>query len=220
MYAETTKELVQLERPRSDSMLQQALAMPWLVILEMRRWCAYPFIRLYFLLQGVTWGHGWRVLGKPIIQRYGRSRIEIGAGAVLRSWPRSNPLIPNHPVVLATRSEQAVIKIGADCGFTGTTIVSAERVEIGDRVLVGANTTIVDTDFHPLTPEGRLEDMSNGKHREVIIHDDVFIGMNCLILKGTEIGEGSVVGAGSVVTGQVPPRTIVAGNPARIIKTR
>lgn len=217
-YTEVTEAVVQLIEPPSNSPVYRATAMPWLVKLEVGRCLALPFLRLLFALQGISWGARWRILGRPIIQRYGRSRIELGDGVVLRSWKASNPLVPHHPVVLATRSEEAVIKVGEDCGFTGTTIVAAERIEIGNRVQVGANSTIVDTDFHPLTPEGRLKDMANGRHRRVIIHDDVFIGMNSLILKGVEIGKGSVIGAGSVVVRSVPPRTIVAGNPARVIR--
>lgn len=215
---ETIEKVLQLEEPGRLSGLDQALAMPWLVQLEIKRWLTYPLMRLFFGLHGVAWGTRWRVLGKPMIQRYGRSRIELGDGLVLRSWAASNPLVPHHPVVLATRNESAIIKIGEDCGFTGTTIVAAERIEIGDRVQVGANCTIVDTDFHPLTPEGRQANMAAGRYRSVIIQDDVFIGMNSLILKGVVIGEGSVIGAGSVVARNVPPRTIVAGNPARIVR--
>jgi galactoside O-acetyltransferase len=57
-----------------------------------------------------------------------------------------------------------------------------------------------------------------GKHAPVIIEDDVFVGMHSLILKGVTIGRGSVVGAGSVVSRDVPPGVIVAGNPAQVIR--
>lgn len=202
----------------NDVLAQKIIDMPWRVQNEVRRRMVQPFLRLFFAMHGIGWGRRWRVLGKPMIQRHRKSKIELGDGAVLRSWAGSNPLVPMHPVVFSTRSREAVIRIGDDCGFTGTTLVAARRIEIGHRVQVGANTTIVDTDFHPLTPEGRKADMANGTSRPVIIHDDVFIGMNCLILKGVEIGEGSVIGAGSVVSKDVPPRTMVGGNPARIIK--
>ena len=192
--------------------------MPWRIHNEVRRRAAIPYLKFIFALHGIVWGRNWRVLGKPIIQRHRKSRIELGDGVVLRSWIESNPLVPIHPVVFSTRSDTAIIRVGKDCGFTGTTIVAADHIEIGDRVQVGANTTIVDTDFHPLTPEGRKRNMANGKNKPVIIHDDVFIGMNCLILKGVEIGEGSVIGAGSVVSKDVPPRTMVGGNPARVIR--
>ncbi|MCA9996320.1 MAG: acyltransferase [Anaerolineales bacterium] len=137
----------------------------------------------------------------------------------MRSGYATNPLAPNHPVVLSTRTPNARIQIGKDCGFTGATLVAAESIVIGDRVLVGANSTIVDTDFHPLHPHERMLDILNGQHKPIFIEDDVFIGMNCLILKGVRIGRGSVVGAGSVVVSDVPAGVIVAGNPAKIVRT-
>ena len=101
--------------------------------------------------------------------------------------------------------------------MTGATIVAAERIEIGDRVFLGANATIVDTDFHPLDPQTRRIDVLAGRHAPVLIESDVFIGMNSLILKGVQIGTGSVIGAGSVVVRDVPPGVIAAGNPAQVV---
>ncbi len=72
--------------------------------------------------------------------------------------------------------------------------------------------------FHPLTPEGRARDFLAGAHAPIVIEDDVFIGMNSLILKGVTIGRGSVVGAGSVVTRDVPAGVVVAGNPATVVR--
>ncbi|WP_259204084.1 hypothetical protein [Salinibacter ruber] len=73
-------------------------------------------------------------------------------------------------------------------------------------MLVGANALIVDFDFHPQTPEGRAENISAGAAAPIVIADDVFVGMDALVMKWG-IGEGAVVGAGSVVTQDVPPRT-------------
>jgi len=102
--------------------------------------------------------------------------------------------------------------------MTGSKIIAAESIEIGNRVMIGANSAIVDTDFHPLDPLERQRDVLNGKHRPVVIENDVFIGMDSIILKGVTIGEGSVIGAGSVVTKDVPSGVIVAGNPVKILK--
>ena len=197
--------------------LRQVWDMPWLIGLELRRLVALPYIRVMFALHGVPWGGRWRIYGMPIIQRCRGSRILMGPGLQLRSWPTSNPLAPNHPVVLATRSPAAVLSIGHDVGMSSATLVAAEGIEIGDRVLIGANSVIVDTDFHPLHPDTRRRDILAGRHRPVVVEDDVFVGMNALILKGVRIGAGAVVAAGSVVVGDVPPGAIVAGNPARIV---
>lgn len=198
--------------------LDQALQMPWRISNEVRRRLAYPYVRCAFAYHGISWGNQWRILGMPIIQRHRSSEIVLGDGLTLRSWPRTNPLVPDHPVVLATRRADAVIRVGDDCGLSGTTIVAADRIHIGDWVQIGSNVSIVDTDFHPLRPEDRARDFNAGETAPIRIEDDAFIGMNSLILKGVTIGEGGVVGAGSVVSRDVPARTVVAGNPANVVK--
>jgi acetyltransferase-like isoleucine patch superfamily enzyme len=102
--------------------------------------------------------------------------------------------------------------------MTGATIVAAERIEIGARVQIGSNVIIIDTDFHPLDPRTRITDALSGEHAPVLIENDVFVGMNALILKGVSVGAGAVIGAGSVVVGDVPAATLVAGNPAKAVR--
>lgn len=198
---------------------QKARDMPWLVGLELRRRLAWPIIRAQFAWHGIEWGVDWRIFGRPIIQRHRGSTLQAGDGLILRSWANSNPLAPTHPVVLSTRSASAELIIGDDCGLTGAVVVAETRVTIGDRVLIGGNAQIVDTDFHPLEAESRRRDINAGNTRPITIGDDVFIGMNSIILKGVTVGDGSVIGAGSVVSQDVPPQTIVAGNPARVVRS-
>jgi acetyltransferase-like isoleucine patch superfamily enzyme len=200
------------------SLLRQAIDMPWIVINEARRIISIPFCYLFFFIHGIKWGKSWHIYGMPIIQRFRGSEIFIGDYAWLRSWKLSNPLIPNHPVTLSTRSKSAVISIGQHSHLTATIIIAMNRIEIGNHVWIGSNTTIVDTDFHPLDPHQRLIDPSIADTAPVTIEDDVFIGMNCIILKGVHIGKSSVVGAGSVVTKDVPPNAIVVGNPAVFVR--
>ena len=128
--------------------------------------------------------------------------------------------------MITTLGVGAAIRIGDQAGFSGAVICAAERVEIGDRVMMGANVTVTDTDSHPIDYRKRhpenfgmpAEAVSEIATRPVVIGNDVFIGMHSLILKGVTIGEGSVVGAGSVVVNDLPPRCIAAGNPARVIR--
>ena len=190
---------------------------PWKISNEIGRWLVYPYVRLLFFVNGIQWGSSWRLHGVPIILRHRRSRMSFGRGLGLRSSPRSNPIAPNHPVILSTWQEGASLEIGANFAMTGGTVCAAERVVIGNNVTVGANTTITDTDFHSLDPEQRRLEASGGKCAAIVIEDDVFIGMNCLVLKGVTIGRGSVIGAGSVVAADVASRAIVAGNPARLV---
>jgi acetyltransferase-like isoleucine patch superfamily enzyme len=144
--------------------------------------------------------------------------MRFGPGFSLRSALQSNPLGPNHPVILCTWQPGAVLEIGADFAMTGGAICAARCIRIGERVTVGANCTIIDTDFHPLDPAGRRLRPAEARSAPVTIEDDVFVGMNCLVLKGVTLGRGSVVGAGSVVARDVPPGAIAAGNPARVVR--
>jgi len=96
-----------------------------------------------------------------------------------------------------------------------TSIFVRKKVEIGEYCIFARGVTIMDTDWHK---HAVGEEKPKENAREVIIQDRCWIGQNAMILKGVKIGEGSIVAANSVVTRDVPPRTMVAGNPARVIK--
>ncbi len=198
--------------------LTEALNTPWKIWNQVARWFTYPQVRLLMALNDIRWRPGWSFYGLPIVQKHRQSVMRFGPGFSLRSSVHSNPLSPNHPVILSTLRAGAILEIGENFGMTGGSICVAERVTIGNNVAIGANSVIVDTDFHPINPQMRLTHPQEGKTAPIVIEDNVFIGMNCLILKGVTIGENSVIGAGSVVSRSIPPHSIAAGNPAILIK--
>lgn len=115
--------------------------------------------------------------------------------------------------------------------LNGAIVMAEELVQIGSNCLISWGVGIADSDFHPLEPAQRLIDaqalapfLKNRPPRPklktapVKIGDNVWIGMNAVILKGVTIGENSVVAAGAVVTKSIPANTIVAGNPAVTVK--
>ncbi len=113
----------------------------------------------------------------------------------------------------------AEITIGENTRIHGTCIHAYKRVTIGKNCLMAANTQIFDSNAHDLSfpnVENRINTIDEGK--PIDIENDVWIGANCIILPGVSIGRGSVIGAGSVVTKDIPPYVVAAGNPARIIK--
>lgn len=124
--------------------------------------------------------------------------------------------------------ENAQVSIGDRTFIGASTIVCAEKVEIGNDVLISWGCTLVDHDSHSINWSFRKNDVLAWRRGEkdwdgvtiqpVKICDKVWIGFNSILLKGVTVGEGAVIGAGSVVTKDVPPYTIVAGNPARIIR--
>ncbi len=179
----------------------------------------YPRVRTLFAFYRIPWGRNWKLYGTPIVQRHRNSIVKIGDGLQLRSSITSNPLGPYRPCILCTWQAGAVLEIGINLAMTGGALVAAERITIGDNVAIGANTTIIDTDFHALEPQMRKVRPHDARTAPVVIEDDVFIGMNALILKGVTLCRGCVIGAGSVVTRNVPSMCIAAGNPAKIIGT-
>ena len=213
---ETSQDLSAPASLLSLESLRQARDMPWKASNEIRRWLITPMA--WWRLRGLSIGGGWRCYGLPIIQAHRQSEIRVGRRLELRSSATSNPLGPNRPVIISARRPGASITIGDDFGMTGGSLVCDQRISIGDRVWVGANAIITDTDFHPLDPEKRRTHPLAANTAPVTIEDDVFVGMNALILKGVTIGGGSVVAAGCVVVRDVPPRSVVAGNPARVVR--
>lgn len=199
-------------------MIDNVIRTPWKMWNRIASILTYPFVWLVFKLNRVSWGSEWAFFGIPIIQKHNNSTILIGSNLQLRSNCRANPIGINHPVILCTWRPGAEIKIGDNFGMSGGAIIAAQKIIIGNNVIVGANSTIIDTDFHPLDFDKRIIDSQNASPAHVIIEDNVFIGMDCIILKGVTIGKGSVIGAGSVVTNYIPPGVVVAGNPAKIIR--
>lgn len=169
---------------------------------------------------GVEMGENVQIQGRPIVSLAANSRIRIGARCVLCSDSQSNALGINHPVVLRTLRPGAEIVIGEDTGMSGGAICAAGSIRIGAGCLIGANVTVADTDFHALKPANRRYNKNPDEIAvaPIVIEDNVFIGADTFVLKGVTIGKNSVIGAGSVVTRDVPANTIAAGNPAKVIK--
>ena len=95
------------------------------------------------------------------------------------------------------------------------TILDIKEVYIGDNVMIGPNTTIT-TVGHPLSPKDRRAHLAQGS--EIRIGNDVWLGANVTILPGVTIGDNVVVGAGAVVTKDIPPNSLALGVPARVVK--
>lgn len=163
---------------------------------------------------GIELGDGCVFYGRPIFQRVANSRIVVGEHSLFRSAAASNAAGLTRRCLVATIAEGAVIEIGRRCGMSATVVVAAERVVIGDDVLCGANVAIFDTDWHHPDPCRRCEP---GPSAPVVIEDNVYLGMNVVVLKGVTIGRDSVIGACSVVTKPIPAGMIAAGNPAAVI---
>lgn len=156
--------------------------------------------------------------GFTVYYAFKNSEISLGKGCVVNSGSLSNLLgLYQRTIIIARYGGR--IKIGKNAAISGSTIYSMSEIRIGDNFALGANCKIIDSDFHALDFEIRTRNRPNDiKKGPILIGDNCFIGLNSIILKGTTIGNNSVVGAGSVVCGSFPANVILAGNPAKIIK--
>jgi acetyltransferase-like isoleucine patch superfamily enzyme len=155
-----------------------------------------------------------------------KAHVVIGNDVMLKSGFADNPTAcSSRTGICCYRGAKLVI--GDDTGLFGTTIVCSESVTIGSKTLIAGGTHIYDTNFHSLDPAIRIEVNADQVHTKfeldqhsspVSIGNQCWIGSRCIILRGVTIGDQAVIGAGSVVTKDVPPRQVWAGNPAKLIK--
>lgn len=170
---------------------------------------------------GVRLGPGTVVTGEYAFRRFRTGRtpgLVVGRECVLDQVQFSYGL-------------DGYIQIGDLCVFSAAILMCEQEIRVGNRVVLGWNTYIGDSDFHPIDAMARIEDTiacSPGgaardlprpeiRHAPVVIGDDVWVGPACTILKGVHVGDGAFIEPGSVVTSDVASRARVLGNPAQVI---
>ena len=186
--------------------------------------------RFWAFISGIHYERGMRVRGKihiyrpTLLQRaflgYRSGTIIVGKNFVCNNKFESNSIGLIQPCFFNV-SQNAILEIGDNVGISGTTIRVSENVKIGRNTIIGSGCFITDTDAHPIkvADRNRVDGYKYTKRKPIKIGSDVFIGARSIILKGVTIGDGAVIGAGSVVSHDVLPNTIVAGNPATDVKT-
>lgn len=179
-----------------------------------RRVLSTPAKFLISKLYGVEFGGKVIFVGWPVFR--GDGEMVVGNHCVLISSKLSNPLGLYRPCIIESMKKHSSIRIGDRFSASGVCIVAETRVVIGNNVSIGANATIIDTDFHSKSATGRA--VSDAPCTSPIqIGDNVWIGMNAVILKGVTIHQNAVIGANAVVTKDVPAGAVAVGNPARNI---
>lgn len=158
--------------------------------------------------------------GRPYVVRHPDSRIQVGEGVCLNSALRGNPLGNARPATLRTLRPGAEIVLDRFVGASGCAICAAVSIRIGEGTFIGADAMIFDNDFHSPEGEFRWGAVALDNPKPIVIGRGVFIGARALVLKGVTIGDRAVIGAGAVVTKDVPPRHTAVGNPARILPAK
>jgi maltose O-acetyltransferase len=149
------------------------------------------------------------------VRSNGRGRIIIGEDNTF-GYPLSHCL-GSGEILVQARTEDAEIVIGSNNIINNNSVIGCtSRVVIGNDCLIGDSVAIYDADFHNLSPERRRDQQF--PTAPIILGNNIWIGSRAMILKGVTVGDHSVIGAMSIVTKSIPPRTLVAGNPARIVR--
>lgn len=181
------------------NIFRQSIETPWKAVNEALCLVATPLVKVICLVKSVRVGKGAKFYGLPKFMKHSGSEIHIGKMFECRSMKYSSPLGINHATIISTWSKGARIVIGDDVGISGGSIVANQEVTIGAGTIIGANCTIIDTDFHPVFSKARRYQKFGIKTKPVSIGKNVFIGMNSIILKGVNIPDNSVIPAGSVI---------------------
>jgi len=162
---------------------------------------------LPYRLPGRRIGLGPGLLGNGRLRIKGPGTVLLDANVNAWSHAEVNQLITTEPA--------ALISIGRNARLNGCTLIAAERIEVGADCVLGS-CLIYDHQPYSETPDRRRH---NGVRAPVIIEDNVWIGGQAAVMPGVRIGRNSVVGIHAVVFEDVPPDVVVAGNPARVVRS-
>lgn len=158
---------------------------------------------------------GTRVFYKSSIINAVRNGVIIGENCTIgRTRYGYHAGMPFYTTLL-NDGEKSYIKIGRNCRINGAYIHARDFIEIGNNCVIATGVNIIDSNAHIVNSSDRTkgQDIPEG----ILIHNNVWIGLNVTILKGTVIGNNCVIGAGSVVKGCFEDNSIIQGNPAVII---
>lgn len=146
-----------------------------------------------------------------------KNSLIVGDNVYLRSNSHNYHAGMPFPTTILIDKDGAQCIIGDNCRINGVYIHAQRKVMIGRNSVIAAGVNIVDSNGHIVKSYDRTK--GRDKPEDIVIGENVWIGLNSIILKGTKIGDNSIVAAGSVVKGSFPKNVIIQGNPAKIIST-
>jgi acetyltransferase-like isoleucine patch superfamily enzyme len=169
----------------------------------------------------ISYGNNLRINGRIYISNKGK--VTIGNNFRANSGKNYNP-IGGDIILRFVVKKDAKLTIGNNVGISNSVMFISQSITIEDNVLIGGNCKIYDSDFHSINYEDRMSPYLNGapdfnvNNKPVVIKEGAWLGGHCIVLKGVCIGKKAIVGAGSVVTKNIPDHEMWAGNPARYIR--
>ncbi len=160
-----------------------------------------------------------KLKGWPVLQVHPAAKVRIGTNVTLNSRNYGYHAHMHSPIKIMADRANAEIEIGDNTRINGACLHAYKKIKIGKNCLIAANVQIIDSNGHELSfenIENRIKTTSEG--RPIIIEDNVWIGLNAIVLPGITIGNGAVIGANTVVSKDVPAMSVYAGNPGSVVK--
>lgn len=150
------------------------------------------------------------------IHIFGEGRVKLEKGATLRSSPRGYHGGMSFPCTILVDRANASVVIGSNSRLNGAYVHAQASIRIGKNCVIASGVNIIDSNGHELLSTNRTK--GRDKPKPIVIGENVWIGMNAIVLKGTAVGKNSVISANSVVSGSFPDNSLIVGNPARLVK--
>lgn len=181
---------------------------------QIAKWAVVRLLTVYVttkykLLHGdrVQFGPGFQANRKLVIRGPGC----VVFGANVNAWAHEERN------VIITFDRHATIRIGSNVRLNGVGLMAKRGITIGDQCILGS-TLLVDTDFHSIRRDRATNPAAPVASAPIVVEDNVWLAGQTVVLKGVHIGRNSVVGFRAVVTRDVPPDVVVAGNPAKVVR--
>lgn len=178
----------------------------------------FRHIKRCFLLimrSGIIYGRDVKIDWAVKIYNH-KNKLILGDNVYLRGIRKGYQAAMPYPTTILIDVKNAIVKIGSNTRINGAYIHAQKSIHIGDNCVIASGVNIMDSNGHILHSENRT--IGRDVPEEIIIGNNVWIGLNAVILKNTEIGDNSVVSAGSIVKGVFPANSLIAGNPATIVR--
>lgn len=194
---------------------------------RLRRIFYFRWNRFVLWVNGANFGKNLQIYNRFYLRKHSEAKLFIGDNFVFTSGEAFNPLCRNICGCIYMPFANSIIEIGNDSGISSACLWAKERITIGNRVKIGGDCILMDTDAHSLDYRLRASNEKISKYSKdvytsasapIVIEDDVLIGTRCIILKGVTIGARSIIGCGSVVTKSIPADSIAAGNPCKVVR--
>lgn len=171
---------------------------------------------LFYKRKDIQLGESTSIYWKSKLYTKNGGKIQIGNSCNIGTRKKGyHAGMPFYTTLLVDR-KNAILKIGNNCRLNGVYVHAQKFISIGNNCVIAAGVNIIDSNGHETNSLNRT--IGRDQPDEIIMGNNVWVGLNAIILKGTYIGDNSIISAGSVVRGNFPPNSLITSNSKCIVR--